>query len=95
MAWLWVIIYWIVDVKKVDKWTKILAPAGQSPLFAYILAPIVALVLEYIGLIFGNPEFYYQLGETYYIGLVRAIVMAFGLIWLTAFLRRTGINLKL
>ncbi|MCB9057003.1 MAG: DUF5009 domain-containing protein [Calditrichae bacterium] len=93
--WIWVIIYWLIDVKKWKDWAKIVEPAGTNALFAYILAPILMYLLELVAYLFGGYNFYYALGGSFAIGFWRSVVFAFFVTWLAGVLRKAGIWLKL
>lgn len=95
MVWLWIIVYWLIDIRAWKKWTSFVAPAGRNPLFAYVLASIVLLIFSLITDVFNISNFYNNLGQSFSIGLIRSIMMSFALVWLTGFLRRIGINLRL
>ncbi len=91
-VWVWIAIYWLMDVQGWTKWTSILSPAGQNPLFAYILAPILYILFALVGI----SGFYFDtLGGQFGIGFVRALVFTFMLTWLTGFLYRRGVRLRL
>jgi len=91
----WVIIYWLMDVRGWKRWTFIVAPAGQNALFSYILAPIFYSLFPLIAIIFGGFNFYIELGSSFAMGFWRSLIMAFGLTWLAGRLRSVGIWLKL
>lgn len=94
-VWIWMLVYWLVDMKGIKRWTGLVKTAGANPLFAYILAP---LAVESIGLISGiifGLDLYIWLGGFFYTGLVRAAVIALSMTWLTGYLYNKGIQLKL
>ena len=93
--WIWLAIYFIVDIKGKINWSKFLQPAGMNPLFAYILAPILMAVLELFNEILGFPNFYYMIGKNFYAGFARAILFALLITWLTGFFKNKEIWLKL
>ena len=89
-VWIWVAIYWLMDVRGWKRWAVVVEPAGMNPLFAYILAPILYAV-------FGVLSFdaYWELGNSFAVGFWRSVVFAFGVTWLTGALHRVGVRLKL
>jgi len=95
VTWIWILIYWLVDVKEWKKWTIALQPAGANALFAYILAPVLYALFELSSLLFTGFNFYHWLGQDFAIGFWRSVIFAFGVTWLAGGLRRFGINLKL
>ncbi len=95
MTWIWVIVYWLVDVKGWKTWAIIVRPAGANALFAYILAPVVYALFDLFSMLFGGFNFYHWLGQDFAIGFWRSLLFAFGVTWLAGGLRRIGIVLKL
>lgn len=91
--WLWVGIYFIMDVMNWKKWAVIVRPAGENPLFAYILHPILLHLVALIGLVWF--DFYAKLGETAALGITRAVIMAFLVVFLAGGLRKVGVWLRL
>jgi len=95
MAWTWLVVYWLMDVKGWKGWAIVLKPAGSNALFAYILAPMIYSVFALLEAIHGGVGFYSRLGTGYSTGLWRSLVFAFVVTWLAGVLNRTGIRLKL
>jgi len=91
-AWLWTGIYWLMDVRGWTRWAAILAPAGQNPLFAYILAPILYVIFSLTGL---SGLYFSTLGGQFVSGLIRSLAFTFLLTWLTGYLYRNGLRLRL
>jgi heparan-alpha-glucosaminide N-acetyltransferase len=89
--WIWVAIYWLMDVRQWQRWALVLEPAGQNPLFAYILAPVLSSLFVLLGL----STFYGKLGSHFRVGFWRSLVFAFVVTWLAGGLRRLGVHLKL
>ncbi len=94
-VWMWVIVYWLIDVLKWKRWAIIVEPAGSNALFAYILAPIFYSVFELLILALGGFNFYSELGKSFIIGFWRSLVFAFAMTWFAGGLRREGVWLKL
>mgnify|MGYP006283842141 FL=1 len=94
VAWLWAGVFWLVDVAGITSWTRIFEPAGRNPLFVYLLAPLVYIIIEYIGLIFGTPRFFYRIGEQFPAGLARSLFITALLRFLTAMLSKRGVRVK-
>lgn len=93
--WIWMFSYWFIDIQNFKSWTKIIEPAGTNPLFAYILAPLAVECFILTSYLFNGFNFYSWLGETFYIGFIRSLALAFSMTWLTGFLYKKGIRLKL
>ncbi len=93
--WLWISVYWIVDIKGSGSWFKIVEPAGTNPLFAYILAPFVVECFALLSLAFNGFDIYSWFGESFLSGLIRAFLIAFLMTWLPGYLGKKGLQLKL
>ena len=93
--WIWMIVYWLIDVKGFKTWAIIFKPAGANPLFAYILVPLVMTCFALLSYLSGGFNLYFWLGQTFYVGLLRAIIMAFSMTWLAGYLSGKGLQLKL
>jgi len=94
-VWLWVIIYYIIDIRAWNKWIGIVKPAGANALFAYILAPVLYYIFAISAYLFDGFNFYNWLGESFVIGFWRSVLFAFAVTWLAGGLRRLGLVLKL
>ncbi len=94
-VWLWVLIYYAIDVRGWNGWTFIVKPAGANALFAYILAPVLYNIFILISYLFGGFNFYYWLGTSFAIGFWRSLIFAFLVTWLAGGLRRLGLGMKL
>jgi heparan-alpha-glucosaminide N-acetyltransferase len=93
--WIWMAIYWLVDMKGFGSLFKIIEPAGTNPLFAYILAPFVVECFALIALAVNGFDIYSWFGQSFYVGFLRAVFIAFSMTWLTGYLTKKGLQLKL
>jgi heparan-alpha-glucosaminide N-acetyltransferase len=93
--WIWMIVYWIVDIKGFRSWFKIIEPAGMNPLLAYILAPLVVECFALIALAFNGFDVYAWLGNYFITGFIRAVLIALLMTWLPGYLGKKGLQLKL
>ena len=93
--WIWMIVYWLVDMKGHNSWFRIIEPAGTNPLFAYILAPLVVEIFALAALAFNGFDIYSWFGESFVTGFLRAIIIAFSMTWLAGFLSEKGLRLRL
>jgi len=93
--WIWLFVYFIMDIRGKINWSKFLKPAGMNPLFAYILAPILMAFLQFLNEILGAPDFYHMLGRNFYTGLFRSLLLATLITWLTGYFKQKEIWLKL
>jgi heparan-alpha-glucosaminide N-acetyltransferase len=90
-TWVWLGVYWLMDVQKLTQWAAIIEPAGQNPLFAYILSFILVSLFQLL----GRFNFHHVLGQSFAIGFWRSIAYAFLVTWLAGGLSRIGIRLRL
>ena len=88
-VWIWIVIYWLVDMRRVERGSETLTLAGQNALLAYIMAPILYAVIALF------LPVYAQLGNSFAIGFWRSVVLAIAIIWTAAKLRKHGVQLKL
>jgi heparan-alpha-glucosaminide N-acetyltransferase len=94
-ALIWVGLYWLIDMRGVKKGTTILSAAGQNALFAFILGPIAYTIFESIPLLLnGFDPWWGWLGKGFAIGFFRSVIFAAAAIWLTAFLKKRGLALR-
>ncbi len=94
-VWIWMAIYWIVDMKGYSSWSRIIEPAGTNPLFAYILAPLAVELFALSAVLFNGFDVYSWLGNVFWIGFLRAFLIAFLMTWLPGYLGKKGLQLKL
>jgi predicted acyltransferase len=89
-SFVWVAIYWLVDLRNANRGTRLLTLAGQNALLIYILAPVIYALIQ-----FTHLQWYNALGNSFATGIARSIVWGFLLIWLAAMLRKRNVQLKL
>jgi predicted acyltransferase len=87
---IFIILYWLVDLKKFSSWAGFLKPAGSNPLLAYILPSIFYALLGIFGITFLSNYF----GEGL-IGIFRSIIFSLIMLAVTALLSRIHIKLHL
>ncbi|MGB8490963.1 MAG: DUF5009 domain-containing protein [Bacteroidales bacterium] len=86
-----IIIYWIVDVKKFRSWATFLKPAGENSLTTY-LAPEI---LYYAIWMSGIPVLFYKQSSDPFVVIAGSIVWALLMLGLAALLLKINIRLKL
>ncbi len=101
---IYALLYWLVDLRKVSRWTALVAPAGSNTLLMYMLPWIVVFSLAMFGIDYSNNltfslrrfgiDYSHQLCEGWW-GVGRAAVMAVCLLGVTALLTRCRIRLQL
>ncbi len=86
-----ILIYWIVDVKKFRSWAAFLRPAGENSLTTY-LAPDILYYLIWMS---GIPVLFYKQSSEPLLVVAGSLVWALLMAGLTALLARISIKLKL
>lgn len=86
---MFMLIYWIADVKGKANWFDIIKPGGTDTLLCYLIPYFAYAIVSFSGI--SLPEF--MLTGT--VGLVKSLVFAFLCLWTAGFLSKKGIRLKL
>jgi predicted acyltransferase len=94
-VWVWIAIYWLMDVRGWKRWAIVLQPAGENPLFAYILHPMLIHMIALSALILGGFNIHAWLGKSFILGFTRSVLFAFAVTWLAGAMKRIGVRLKL
>ena len=90
----WVAVFVIVDVLGWRRWPKGVVIAGENPLLAYLVAPLLLSLFELSAPLLGvNP--YEAIRQETAIGLVVAAVFAWVVVRLTGWLRSRGLRFQL
>ena len=82
-------IYWLTDIKQFKKWYAPITPAGSATLTCYIIPYIYYAVIQLIHIRYpdllceGIP------------GLLRSLLFSFFIVWITGWIVKAGIKLKL
>jgi len=85
------VIYLLTDVLKKTGWASFFRPAGENSLTTY-LAPDILYYLIWMS---GVPLLFYKQSTNPFLIVGGSIIWAILMLWLTAFLKRLGISLKL
>lgn len=83
------VVYWIIDIRKHDRWTKFFQPAASNPLLTYIIPSIIYAFMKLTGLSF--PHLFYD-GIT---GVIWAAVYAVLVMGIVKVLNGWNIRLQL
>jgi predicted acyltransferase len=94
-VWVWLVLYWCLDVVNKRRWSSLLELSGQNALLAYILAPIFYASFSLIAVTLDIPNFYRELGAGLGTGIGRSIIFAVLIVWMAAAMRRSNYLLKL
>jgi len=88
---LFALLYWIIDIKKITKWTLLLKPAGENSLTTYLVPDI----LYYLIWSTGIPILIYKQSGFPLVVIAGSVIWALLMVGLTALLVRFNIKLKL
>lgn len=88
---LFVVLYVIIDVAGIQKWTVIFKPAGQNSLTTYLAPDIIYYTIWMSGL----PILFYKSADHAIFVVLGSIVWALLMIWFASLLSKIGIRLKL
>ncbi|MBN1894487.1 hypothetical protein JW906_08325, partial [bacterium] len=94
-ALIFAILYFLTDAKGLRFGTRMLASAGQNALFAFILGPVLYILLGWLPFSIGGKHFYWGWLGDFPAGLFRSLVFAVLAAALTAWLQRRGRALRL
>lgn len=90
---LWVVLYWLMDIRGVRAWSRLLGPAGANPLFAYLLHPFLIFVIALGGEGLRSLVFFYRSLPALPAAL-GSLLMALLVVQLTGWIARAGFRLK-
>jgi len=88
---LFILIYWIADVKNLKTWASFFRPAGENSLTTYLAPDILYHVIWLTGI----PVMFYKQSTEPVAVVAGSVIWAVLMVWLTALLKRLGISLKL
>ena len=83
-------LYWITDILHIKKWMRFILPAGSNPLLAYILPDIFYSIIGLMGITFLSDNF-----GTGIVGIIRSVVFAFIMVYITSIFSKYKIRLHL
>lgn len=87
---LFIFLYWLVEIKRIYKWTNFFRPAASNPLLTYIIPDIVYYLTALLGIIL-TPHFFRQ-GLP---GMVWSALYAVAIMGIVIFLNRMKLRLHL
>ena len=91
----WVAVFVIADVLGRARWPRSVVIAGENPLLAYLLAPLLLSLFALAAPLFGGTDPYTALGGTTGVGLARSAVFAWLVVRLCGWLRTRGVCFQL
>jgi predicted acyltransferase len=86
----YVLLYWIADLRQHGRLFAFSEPAGANPLLAYILPDIFYSTIA----IFGVEQLWWGLGYGF-VGVLRSLLFSAAIVGITAYLTKLGLRLKL
>jgi len=86
-----IIIYWLADVKKLTGWAKFVKPAGENSLTTYLAPDIIYYVIWSSGV----PFLIYKVSSHPLIVIAGSLLWSLLMVWMTALLVRLNIKLKI
>jgi heparan-alpha-glucosaminide N-acetyltransferase len=91
----WLALFLLADVAGWRRWPRSLTIAGENPLLAYLIAPMVLSLLALSAPWCGGTSPYDALAENATLGVARSIVFAWLVVRLCGFLRTRGVCVQL
>jgi predicted acyltransferase len=86
---------WLVSEGGGRRAPRVLQTAGENPLLAYLLAPLLLSVFALAAPLFGGVDPYQALGSHTAVGLVRSALFAWLVVALSGWLRARGVRFQL
>jgi predicted acyltransferase len=88
---IWVMLYWIMDVRGHRAWSVIVRPAGVNPLLAYLLHPMLYLTAGVAGV---PIDFYKSSDLPLFVNILGCLAMAFLVMGVTGLVTRLDFRVK-
>ena len=85
-----IFLYWLTDVRKINRWSSFFRPAGAQPLLTYII-PFIMWALYSTFHFYPLPEEY----QTGFTGVLYCLIYPFIIVWIVLGLNKLGIKLQL
>ena len=90
---LWALLYWLMDVRGVRAWSRLVQPAGANPLLAYVLHPFFCLLIGLAGTRVTSVVFFYH-DLPAFAAVLGSLLMAIAIVQATGWIARAGYRLK-
>lgn len=91
----WAGLYWLMDLRGMRAWARLVAPAGANPLLAYLLHPLLFLVVGAAGGSVISLVFFYKAASLpATVSVVGSLIMAVLVVQATGWTARAGFRLK-
>ncbi len=89
----WVVVYRVMDVGGMTKWSVVARPAGANPLIAYLLHPIILWVVSFAGL--SAWLFAYKSSPNPGVVIAGSVAMALIVSALTGLIAKAGLRVRI
>jgi hypothetical protein len=90
-AGVWMLLYWLMDLRRIEGWSRAVRPAGANPLLAYVLHPILYAIAGFVNL---PLDFYKSSQLPLTVNIFGSLLMAFLVVQLTGLIARAGYRMK-
>jgi heparan-alpha-glucosaminide N-acetyltransferase len=83
------LLYWLIDIRRHQRWVRWVEPAATSPLVTYMIPFVIVAALQLAGLYVPAPL------RDGWVGLAYAALFAVFVVWLVSLLNKRGVGLRL
>ena len=90
-----VAVFVMADLLGGARWPRTISIAGENPLLAYLMAPLLLSLFALSAPLFGGADSYLALASPTGVGLVRSAVFAWLVVRLSGFMRSKGLRFQL
>ena len=90
-----VAVFVMADLLGRARWPRTISIAGENPLLAYLMAPLLLSLFALSAPLFGGADPYLALASPTGVGLVRSAVFAWLVVRLSGFMRSKGLRFQL
>jgi len=90
----WAAVFVIADVLGLARWPRSIVIAGENPLLAYLVAPLLLSIFALAAPLFGGTDPYAALGAATAVGLLRSAVFAWLVVRLSGWMRSKGVRFQ-
>lgn len=89
----WAVVYLIMDVRGVTRWSVVARPAGANPLIAYLLHPVLIGCLSLTGL--SSTLLAYKSSQNVGVVVAGSVIMSLTVCALTGLIARAGLRVRI
>ena len=90
-----VAVFVMADLLGRARWPRTISIAGENPLLAYLMAPLLLSLFALAAPLFGGADPYLALASPTGVGLIRSAVFAWLVVRLSGFMRSKGLRFQL